>query len=397
MENDVLRRLIETEETLRRQLDPLHSAVARLDELGGIHRLAAVHDRLSEFSRVASDPLEHLRLAGLADDGRLASIAEQALSISDHLAASYELPGLETTQRLLQEFEATAHLPVGLEAHQQASAVQQAMEAMRSPWLDVNDRLGSLTSFAELQGIGRSLRSAPAFDEEVSEGLRRDLGDWRSPLAWSQDIFIDPLARTALYEAQGLDVGLTSFPAPAFRESLALAGLLVPPPPEVDGYGPPAELFERVDEQEEDDEEEEAFRRTNEAHARLTRFEMHIRRFIDLRMTSAYGRNWIRQRVPAAVREQWEAKKDKATKAGEPPYPLIAYADFTDYLDIITRKDHWRDVFQPFFQRETSVRESFQRLYPIRICTMHARLITQDDELYLLVETKRLLSAIEPG
>ncbi|WP_188527381.1 hypothetical protein [Sinisalibacter lacisalsi] len=51
-------------------------------------------------------------------------------------------------------------------------------------------------------------------------------------------------------------------------------------------------------------------------------------------------------------------------------------------------------MFEPVFRRPTFVQESFQRLYPIRICTMHARMITQDDEIYLYVEIKRVLSAI---
>lgn len=46
------------------------------------------------------------------------------------------------------------------------------------------------------------------------------------------------------------------------------------------------------------------------------------------------------------------------------------------------------------FRRPTFVQEYLQRLYPIRICTMHARMISQDDELYLYVEIKRVLSAI---
>jgi len=63
-------------------------------------------------------------------------------------------------------------------------------------------------------------------------------------------------------------------------------------------------------------------------------------------------------------------------------------------VTIITRRDNWEAVFKPIFCRAESVIESFQRLYPIRICTMHARVITQDDELYLYVEVKRLLAAI---
>jgi hypothetical protein len=91
----------------------------------------------------------------------------------------------------------------------------------------------------------------------------------------------------------------------------------------------------------------------------------------------------------------WREKKQKAMDSGEKEGPLLAYADFTDYVPIITRKDNWEKVFKPIFQRSEFVRESFQRLYPIRICTMHARMITQDDELYLHVEIKRILRAIK--
>lgn len=73
---------------------------------------------------------------------------------------------------------------------------------------------------------------------------------------------------------------------------------------------------------------------------------------------------------------------------------LIAYADFSDYVPIVTRRDNWNDVFAPIFGRKESFQESFQRLYLIRICTMHARMISQDDELYLYVETKRILTSI---
>ena len=90
----------------------------------------------------------------------------------------------------------------------------------------------------------------------------------------------------------------------------------------------------------------------------------------------------------------WIEKQQKAKDSGERSWPLIAYADFTDYVSVITKNDNWEVVFKPIFRRKTVIQESFQRLYPIRICTMHSRLITQEDELYLYVETMRLLSAI---
>jgi hypothetical protein len=143
-----------------------------------------------------------------------------------------------------------------------------------------------------------------------------------------------------------------------------------------------------------EDEEEAGFERTNDAHDRLQRFESQLRRFIDKQMRAAFGENWIKHRVPGDMRQRWIDKKQKAGEAREREWPLIAYADFADYVPIITRKDNWEEVFKPVFGRADSVMESFQRLYPIRISTMHARLITQDDELYLFVETKRILTAI---
>jgi hypothetical protein len=111
-------------------------------------------------------------------------------------------------------------------------------------------------------------------------------------------------------------------------------------------------------------------------------------------MLTVYGDKWIKRNVPEAIRNKWEQKKQAALDNGEAEAPLIAYADFTDYVPIITRRDNWSQVFDPVFRRAESVTGSFQRLYPIRICTMHARIITQDDELYLFVETKRILAAM---
>ena len=74
--------------------------------------------------------------------------------------------------------------------------------------------------------------------------------------------------------------------------------------------------------------------------------------------------------------------------------PLIAYADFTDYVLVICKADNWREVFEGHFDRPESVRESFQRLHPIRLDTMHARPIGQDDELLLYVEVKRLVRVV---
>ena len=124
----------------------------------------------------------------------------------------------------------------------------------------------------------------------------------------------------------------------------------------------------------------------------MHRFESQLRKFIHEKMEAKFGTNWIKQRVPGQIGERWRDKQRR--DIGTLSWPTIAYADFTDYVTIITRNDNWRELFELTFVNKDSVQESFRRLHPMRLATMHARLITEDDELYLYVETKRILTAI---
>jgi Swt1-like HEPN len=143
-------------------------------------------------------------------------------------------------------------------------------------------------------------------------------------------------------------------------------------------------------------EEERALARTNAAHDQLQRLERMLRKFIDRQMTNAFGPDWPQHQLPNGVFEKWREKRRTAEQYGAEKLPLIEYADFTEYEPLICRRDNWREVFGTIFKRQESVRECFQRLYPIRLDTMHARLITQDDELFLRVEIKRLVKVIVP-
>ena len=102
----------------------------------------------------------------------------------------------------------------------------------------------------------------------------------------------------------------------------------------------------------------------------------------------------MKQQVPGETLMQWKDKRKSAVDRGHPAEPLLEYADFTDYFRIIDRNDNWEKVFKAVFSSKDDIRESFQRLYPIRLAAMHARLIDQDDELILYVEIKRILSSM---
>jgi hypothetical protein len=340
-----------------------------------------------ELARAALGPAWELRNAGLLDiAGRhdLKSIG----NAFEGFEARFRLPELSEAAGLTAKlFHNDVFSSIQSRYAQQEDGIRQAIERMNKPWLDIHDAMHSVTGFAQMQGIGQSLRMLPGFGEKLSTVLRVNLGDWRDLITWRPEMFTDLQARSDFYVDRGFNPALTDFPLPAFEQGLDIAGLRNEPPPLVALYGPPIPASE-------DTVEEQGLVRTNVAHNWLQRLERVARKFIDEEMTRLFGREWPKRRLPHEMYEQWRDKKRIAQENGEEELPLIAYADFTDYVTVICKRDNWREVFEGHFGRAEDVRESFQRLYPIRLDTAHARLITQDDELLLYVEAKRLVQVM---
>jgi hypothetical protein len=389
---------------LQRDMRELHerSGIAQmmetarlLRENSGITRMLDTINLQKDLARSALGPLWELRDAGVLDPPWRREMEKMRETLIAY-EARFRLPEIGETARLWKKYEESSvtHLAKQLRDASGIAAVQRltqptsdvlrAMESMRSPWIDVQSSLKSIAGFAEIQGIGASLRNLAAFDEILSASLRHNLGDWRDEITWGPEVLTDLAARSEFYLGLGFNPALTDFPRPAFEQSLDIAGLRsVLPPPDVE-----ADLTE-------DDVEEEAFQRTNAAQGVLLRLERLLRKFIDEEMMQAFGPNWMKHRLPNGLRGEWEEKKRKAEKDGAEERALIEYIDFTDYVRLICKTDNWKDVFSVVFGRMESVRETFQRLHPIRLDTAHGRLITQDDELLLSVEFKRLEKAIQ--
>lgn len=345
-------------------------------------------ERSQAAMRAAIGPIEDLRRIGAFDfDVPWRREMERARQVLIDFEARFRLPELGETLSLLIRIRANPVSEILKKYQQTTMELQRTFERMRTPWLDSQNALRSAAAFAETQGIGDLLGKMPTFAEDLSAGLRASLGDWREPIVWRPEIFTDFVARSEFYESLGFDTALTDFPAQAFEESLDIAGLRREPPTLVERYGAPVPSSR-------DKDEEENFTRTNMAHDWLLRLETQLRAFIDAKMTEAFGADWPSHRLPKDVYDQWQEKKRNAEQAGRKEWPLIAYADFTDYERVICKRDNWREIFSVVFHRQESVRESFQRLHPIRLDTMHARPITQDDELLLYVETRRLVKVI---
>lgn len=386
MTDDTLRRILKIDDATLRQLQDLAEQIVQWQADPAIKRMLSEYTQTQDVLRAALGPLEDMRRQVLAVDvGHLGRELHALGSLCVDIEQQFRLPETSEIPRLLQQLELdrTARSLAHYEAH--AAAFQRTLESIATPWLDIRDQDQSLAGFMELHEIGHVLRSMSVFGSEASEWLRQYLGDWREQVDWPYELLSDPFARSAFYAERGLNRSLTNFPAAAFHEFTTVAGVKRPTPPLISGYD---------DRSKRTHDDEAGFERNNAAHDRLQRFETHLRRFIDQKMTTSVGEHWVKHRVPGEIQQEWKDKRSTALEDGEPEQRLIAYADFTDYVRIIARNDNWEQVFRPFFRRKSLVQESLQRLYPIRICAMHARIITQDDELFLMAETVRLLKAM---
>ena len=374
-------------DALRHRLEELSTPARILEENSGIYQIFEQANRSQELIRTVFSPIQELCQSGLFNVTTLPAFETQRmLNTITTIENRFCLPEIAEVPKLFLEFENSGLTNVIKRYQEQTPELQRTMECMRTPWLDVENRLDSIAGFVKLQNIGQVLKTMPTFDQVATDVLRERLGDWRDKISWPDDIFTDPFARSSFYVERGLDSTLTAFLPEAFEESIEIAGL-----------NEPLQLIQDYNFHLEVEtyEEESAFKRTNVAHNRFQRFEIRLREFIDEKMKAEFGDNWSRHQMHDDVHKQWVEKQKKARDRGEAEEPLISYADFTDYESIIIRNDNWNKVFKSVFKRKTSVQESFRRLYPIRICTMHSRLITQDDELYLCAETTRILNAIE--
>jgi hypothetical protein len=364
-----IRKLVNPYENIRKLLRPNASVRAAQEIAEQYENLMAGANVHLEAAQAYAKHLDHYR------------------NIAKNYEASFRLPRAAEVARLLADIRidvggvadyARQHLVDVTPSHDLIASISQ-------PWLREVEATGSATALLELQGLGSVLRHAQGFDDAITAALRMDLGDWRDRLSFPQAVFEDPVARIDFYVERGFNTSLTDFPEEAFQESLVLVGLDA----DTQDISEWPESMHAADAF-----EEAAFRRTNKCHNYLQRLERRLRQFIDEAMTAQYGAGWPRKRLAPQMLESWESKKSRAENGGLVFTTFIEAADFADYEAIICRKDHWREVFQRTFQRPESVRESFQRLYPIRLACMHARFVTKEDVLYVLAESMRLLNAI---
>lgn len=399
-----LRKELEFLERNRSEVQKAFRAAAELqnslntsDLLASITGQTSRHDDLtraitgpaSDLARLASD------VTGYWEDQtqQISEVARKLqagpFDVSRELAGQFEdrftVPAIPEIHQLTMELAANKNLLGAFTKNfTDFSHIQTQIEQIQSPWIDSTNRLASFAALAELHSLGVALQTSRPFDDVFTDILRRDLGDWRDRIVWPSDVETDLVLRARFYVGRGFNAALTEFPSMAFEVGLDQTGLRQTPPDSVAAYAPPVGPSE-------DPDQEADFKRTNMVQDWILRFETRVRDFIDRLMTQAFGSDWPSERLPNGLYDKWMEKKRKLETGTPCDYPMICYADFTDYVEIICRRDNWRTVFSVYFSRPESVRESFQRLYLPRVTAMHSRPILQEDQLLIHAEILRLM------
>ncbi|MFC4352252.1 Swt1 family HEPN domain-containing protein [Fodinicurvata halophila] len=344
---------------------------------------------MNQYPKILADISKQHELTRLAVHPMVKRV-EEVVQRHDALSQFYDRiqsPDFSSFTELSERLSSGPYAHALARHRETVDEINASVERMLEPYRETMEKVRLSPGFEALMNIGTAVSRLPPYSDDLATSLRGDLGDWRGSLDWPGDIFTNLDARTDFYRDLGFDRELTSGSLEDSKEGLRCSGLQIPEPHLLDLHTPPLPLAD-------DEETEEAFERTNEAHNWLMRLESELRAFVVRQMEHFYGPNWVETQVPRDILVKWKTKKHRTEKGGAVSRSLIHYADFTDYEKLIVKKDNWRNVFHPYFNRPESVQESFDRLHPIRLDTMHARTITEYDKLLLYVEATRLLHSI---
>jgi hypothetical protein len=372
-----IKKLLEQQRALQ-DLAGIGSLGKTISDAARLHGLNDLQTRISEMATIPN--ASALALAAIGKQNALGELAAGRMSglaeLGESIRALNErliFPEITVLSKLLKDYP-SGYSKAFREAAGGIESLTARMEAMKTPWLVVQQHALSARSFVDLQAIGGLANSMNSFSARISAALRIELGDWRDTITFDVPALVHPVARFELYDAQGFDTNLTHFSIEAYVETVQIAGLAVEGDTEADIIS----------------EDDAGVELNSRAYETLLRFEREIRAFIVAVMTKHFGVDWMKRQLPADLLDKWKDKKQKDMQKGGEDFPLIDYADFTDYKGIIERSDNWDGVFRPVFGRKEDIRESLQRLFPVRIATMHARFITLEDDLFLRAETTRI-------
>ena len=254
------------------------------------------------------------------------------------------------------------------------SSIAQRMAALTAPWA-MEDYIGvSVAGFARIARLHDLSTGTGPFAPQTGEVFRQELGQ---PVLFDADQ--EPDERESAAIDAGLNPEVVAFPASVYPSVLFSAGFEF----SIEVIG---------DVRSDKGDESGVF---DPQHASLLgQVEHRLRMTVETELRKLAGENWYRSCVPGPTWQRWRDRKDEDYRRRGDSFRLIFYADFTDFSEIICRKDNWNGAFHRLFVSKTDLQVSLQRLSPIRKAIAHNRPLVRTDQLILFSEACRVLSAL---
>lgn len=134
-----------------------------------------------------------------------------------------------------------------------------------------------------------------------------------------------------------------------------------------------------------------------DCYALLQWLERELRTLI-VNELSKQTQKWWKQRVPSDTRANAETRKQEREKAYpgmvQQSLPVYDYLDFADYVNIITMKLNWDEIFKPIFSNQELVTVKLGEIRIFRNDVAHMREIPARDRELLVASVKQILFAI---
>lgn len=258
-----------------------------------------------------------------------------------------------------------------MEAWQASLAAR--MEQLQNPWA-IEDHLGvSMVGFARIARLHDISSGSEPFSPAGQEVFTEELGE---PIAFDENQ--SPENRESAQLDAGLNAEVVAFPQNAYPQVLFSAGFEL--------------RFEAVAPIRSEGGEVGQY---DPQHASLlSEVENRLRALIETELRRIEGEAWLRRRVHGDLRRKWNDRKTAEHDQRGDSFPLLYYADFMELMHIIIEGKNWNEAFERFFVSKQDFQVSMQRLSPVRNTIGHNRPLVRTDQLILIAEGTRILSAL---
>ncbi|MBO9502583.1 Swt1 family HEPN domain-containing protein [Brevundimonas sp. A19_0] len=258
------------------------------------------------------------------------------------------------------------------ESRSWSADLERRMNLIDGDWARADRLAISGMSFASLAQFSDVVRYDSPFAEETNEIVIDELGQV------VEEVEDDAEQREAQYDLAGRNPALVAFPEENYSNIVIASGfqLVFPtaPTPRPIENAPSGLVMADVH------------------YVAMRDIENHLRHFIETHL-SRENPQWLKQRVPGAMRQKWMGRQEEDRDLGNPVFAPIYYSDLGDLGQLMTQNNNW-PLFEPFFGVRDGLLVSLSRLTPVRNTIAHGRPLCPTEILCIVAEGQRILRAI---